>query len=90
MAEDKVGPPREGVTEVEVDGQVCLFSPATNEVLLLNQTASDVWYLCSGELTTQQIADRLAVVYQVDRATILQDVTATVRSFHEALLIGGS
>jgi hypothetical protein len=82
-----VGPPREGVTEVEVDGSACLFSPAAGGVVLLNQTASDVWYLCDGDLTADEITDRLAAAYRVPAESIAGDVDAAIRSFTESGLL---
>lgn len=82
-----VGPPFEDVTEVEVDGRACLYSPRATDVVLLNQTASDVWFLCDGSLTVEQVVDRLATAYTVDAAAIDADVRAAVRSFHDAGLM---
>jgi hypothetical protein len=82
-----VGPPLDGVTEVEVDGQACLFSPVTNQVLLLNQTASDVWYLCDGTMTLAAVVQRLADVYDVPPNRLRADVRSAVESFVDAGLL---
>lgn len=83
-----VGPPRGDVTEVEVDGLACLFSPTTGDVLVLNQSASDVWYLCDGTETLAGVTTRLAGVYGVSPESIAADVESAVASFREAGLLG--
>lgn len=83
----RVGPPVPGVTEVEVEGRACLLSPSTREVVLLNQTASDVWYLCDGDLTLDEVVDRLAQAYDTEPSVIRDDVTDAVRRFVDAGLL---
>lgn len=82
-----VGPPALGVSEVELDGQVCLYSPAGEHVVVLNDTASDVWRLADGERTVGQIITLLAGVYGCTPADIGADVHAAVESFRAALLL---
>lgn len=85
-----VGPPHDDVTEVEVDGQVCLYAPGTDSVVVLNQTASDVWFLCDGQLDEQQIVDRLAASYGLPAGDIIDDVREAIRSFQEAGLMSAT
>lgn len=82
-----VGPPESNVTEVEVDGRACLLSPLNHDVVVLNQSASDVWYLCDGTESVLQITERLARAYGVTANEISADVEAAVRSFRAAGLI---
>jgi hypothetical protein len=87
MVERAVGPALAEVTQIEVDGLVSVFSPVTEKVVLLNDTATDVWHLCDGEHDVAGIVRLLATAYGVDPAVIEQDVLTTVRSFVESGLI---
>lgn len=87
MVDPIVGPAVPGVTEATVDDQACLHSPTTGQVLMLNQTASDVWFLCDGSLRLSEVVERLAVVYSVPAAQISADVTHIVDQFYAAGLL---
>lgn len=77
----RIGPPASGTTEVEVDGRVHVYSPTTQQLVALNETASDVWRLCDGEHTTDDIVDRLSRSYQVDPDVVRQDVHGVLAQF---------
>lgn len=88
MVDDElVGPPSDGVTEVEVEGAAYLHSVETNDVVVLNQTASDVWFLCDGSSSAQEIVDRLAQAYDLPQEQIKDDVLTTIASFRRAGLL---
>jgi hypothetical protein len=53
-------------------------------VVVLNATASDVWRLCDGEQTLDEIVDLLASAYQGDAAVIRPDVEKTIAELVEA------
>lgn len=78
-----IGPPAAGVLEREIDGCLALLSPSEERVLLLNETASDVWRLVDGQLTLDGIVDLLARAYDVDADLIYQDIERTVTLFAE-------
>ncbi|HEX3002989.1 MAG TPA: PqqD family protein [Angustibacter sp.] len=82
-----VGPRAEGVTELELDGQVCLYSPAGAQVLILNATASDVWHLADGQQTVDDIVQTLARAYRVTAAEVRDDVLQTLAQFQRAGVI---
>ena len=85
--QEKVGPPSSHVLETEIDGDISLYHPQTEQVTVLNPTASDVWRLADGESNIEEIAGLLAAAYGVDREEIAGEVAATVRSFEELGLI---
>ena len=87
MVEHAVGPARPGVTQIEVDGLVSIFSPITQQVVLLNDTATGVWRLVDGEHDLAGIVALLAAAYGVEPDSIREDVATTVRSFIESGLI---
>ena len=61
----RIGPPPAHILETEVNGEISLYDPRSESVLVLNQTASDVWRLSDGEQTLEEIVQLLAVAYQV-------------------------
>jgi len=79
-----VGPPAPGVEEMEIGDEISLYNPATDQVLVLNATASDVWRLSDGEHTLEEIVSKLASAYAVDADTVHADVAGAVASFREA------
>lgn len=82
-----IGPPAAGVMEREVGGCVVLLSPDQSEVLVLNETASDVWRLVDGELTLSDIVSLLARAYGMDPQAICDEVAATIHRFEENGLV---
>ena len=88
MSKDsKVGPAIASVLETELDGDIGLYNPVEEQVTVLNGTASDVWYLCDGTMTVDEIVDTLASSYQVDSGQIRDDVVATIEQLNEAGLL---
>lgn len=79
-----VGPAASGVTEVELDGRVCLYAPDQQQMVFLNETASDVWRLADGERTVDEIVAVLAASYGTDPEAIADDVRAAIARFDEA------
>ncbi len=73
-----IGPPHAHVIETEVKGDISLFDAETNNVIVLNSTASDVWRLCDGEQTLEEIISLLAQAYQCPADRIRSDVTETI------------
>lgn len=67
-----------GIVAEELDAEVCLYRPDNDEVLILNETAGDIWRLSDGELTVNDLIDRLASSYQVERASIEPDVISVI------------
>lgn len=84
-----VGPPRDELHESEVGGDVTIYDANTEEVVVLNSTASDVWRLCDGEHAVDEIVELLASAYEVDPSDIRHDVEAIIDSFREKELFAG-
>lgn len=82
-APGRIGPPPAQILETEVDGEISLYDPQTEAVLVLNNTASDVWRLSDGEHTLEDIVRLLAVAYRVRPEEIHKDVERTVRNIIE-------
>ncbi len=58
----------------DLDEDVCLYRPDIDEVVVLNATAGDVWRLADGELTLDQLVERLAAAYQAPVDQVRPDV----------------
>ncbi len=85
----KVGPPAAHIVESEVDGRISLFDPESQEVSLLNDTASDVWRLCDGTSTIDQVVELMAKTYGVEPDAVAHEVKATVTTFYDKGLLAG-
>lgn len=85
-----VGPALPGVTEVDIDGIITVYAPATAQVLVLNETASQVWRLADGHRDVTDLTADLAELYDTTSDAIATDVRAAVHSFVDAGLIAGT
>lgn len=83
----KVGPPAAHIVESEVDGRISIFDPQTQEVSMLNDTASDVWRLSDGTSTLAQVVRLVAQAYGVEPDAIDEEVKATVKTFYDKGLL---
>lgn len=83
----KVGPPAANVIETEIDGDISLYNPSNEQVTVLNGTASDVWALCDGEHSIEEITRLLASSYGTTEAAISDDVEHAVERFEKAGLL---
>jgi hypothetical protein len=83
----KIGPALPGVTTVELDGRALIQTADRREVLALNQTASDVWWLADGENDLHGIVTVLAQRYHTTPEAIGADVGDVLRTFADARLI---
>ena len=79
----RVGPAPAHVIETEVKGDISLFDARRNHVLVLNATASDIWRLCDGEQTVDEIVELLASAYEVPADDIREEVNRTLERLIE-------
>lgn len=61
--------------------ELCLHNIGTGEYYLLNEVAQDVWNLCNGALSIEEIVAQIAATYEAG----LDDVTGDVRELVEYL-----
>ena len=74
-----IGPPPPHLIETEIKGDISLYDAQREKVLVLNGTASDVWRLCDGEQTLDEIVALLAGGYGIEGEEIRADVERTVK-----------
>ena len=84
-----IGPPPLHVIETEIRGDISLYDAQNERVLVLNGTASDVWRLCDGEQTLDEIVALLAKAYQIQPDAIRDDVTRTIRQLIDEGFLDG-
>jgi len=70
--------PAPGIVVEDMDGELCLLSVDTDEVLILNQSASDIWILCTAGLDTEALINQLANAHGVAAIELSEQVTAAV------------
>ena len=78
-----VGPPNDRIVETDIAGDLSLYDPSTEQVMVLNTTASDVWLLSDGEHTLPEMVELLAQAYRVKPDDIKAEVEKTVATFVE-------
>jgi hypothetical protein len=79
----KVGPAAPRIVESEIDGNISLYDPQTQEMSVLNDTASDLWRLADGTSTLDQVVELVARAYAVEPDAIGDEVRATVQTFYD-------
>lgn len=77
----RIGPPVSQLEALDIDGTVTLYHPALDQALVLNGTASDVWRLCDGEHSFDEVVAFLADAYGTDARSIRAEVRAVVERF---------
>ncbi|HEY7009006.1 MAG TPA: PqqD family protein [Jatrophihabitantaceae bacterium] len=75
--------PAGGIVVEDLDDELCLYRPDTAEVLVLNQTAGDVWRLCDGSADVAEIVRLLASAYRSTPDALAEDVRAVLVDLHE-------
>ena len=76
-----------GVLEYEVEDDLVLYRPSTDDVEVLNGTAAAVWWLCDGTRTGQEIVEAIAQLYGQSVEHIRVEVLAMVAEMLEAGLL---
>lgn len=83
-----VGPPTVGVLWEDLDGRVVIFNPATQQAAALNETASAIWRLATGDHNEEQVIAVLAEDYNVEATVIRDQVLAAIIELRGQGLLG--
>jgi hypothetical protein len=67
------------ICAAELDGEVCLFNPATADYLNLNGSASAIWNLLAQPAGEDAIVRSLAELYAVSEEVCRRDTRAFLR-----------
>lgn len=82
-----VGPPHPHILEEELTDELLLFDESQGLFVSLNQSASDIWRLVTGEFSVEEIANNLASSYGADPESVRGDVERVIEDFVEKQLI---
>ena len=82
-----VGPFLSHVLEEELHEEIILFDTDNEQLISLNESAADVWRLCTGEFTVDEVVARIAAFYDVEMAAVRDPVTTSIEKFFTAGLI---
>ncbi len=64
-------------------GEALMYNYARGEVYRINSTALDVIKLCDGERTIDEIAEKLAEIYEISLDVIKKDIREIIEKFAE-------
>jgi hypothetical protein len=56
------------------NGRAVLFDVVEGEPFLLNESATDVWKCCNGDLTLAQIVNKVSEFYEAQSGDIRKDI----------------
>jgi hypothetical protein len=65
-----------------IDGEGVMLDRRAGLIHHLNHTARYIWDRCDGQFTVAEIADQLAMTFDVDASTAARDVATTISQFH--------
>jgi hypothetical protein len=75
------------VLEFDADGALSLYRSGSEDAVVLNSTASEIWRLTEQEQTLETIVQAVADAHDVEPDAIRVDVEATVDSLRAAGLL---
>jgi hypothetical protein len=72
------------IVVAEIDGDITAFDPIQSRVVVLNETASEIWRHASGGHTFEDLVSRLANQFGVEATAIREEVATVVSHLIEA------
>jgi pyrroloquinoline quinone biosynthesis protein D len=75
--------PRSAVEGRDLGDEYLIYDPDTDHVHVLNGTAREIFLLCNGSRTAEEIAAELARKYGVEPSVTLADTRETLRQLSE-------
>ena len=79
--------PRATASGKDLGDEYMVYDGATDEVHVLNRTARQIFLMCDGAHTVEQIAAALAQMYSLDPATARRDTDQTLHRLAELGLL---
>jgi len=70
-----------------VDGETVILDLKEGHLHQLNATASFIWDCCDGNLTMDEIVDRLAGAYEIDATTASKDLEEVISKLQSSSLL---
>ena len=78
---------RDGVMVRQVGEELLLLDTASNQIHQLNQTAGLIWQNCDANRSSDELANLLAMEYEISYGAAVKDVVETLEKFRELNLI---
>ena len=78
---DKIPSAKSSFELEEIDGELLLYSPESTRSIYMNSTASIIWRLCDGKLSTVEIISLLKEAFPDAGDSIEQDVLDSIELF---------
>lgn len=78
---------RDDLSAYQLDDELVVFDPQTNQTYMLNTTGHVVWELCDGERSCEAIADEVAAAFNIDAGDALPDVVELISAMRRASLL---
>ena len=75
------------VTLQRVGQEVILHDRRNGRAHVINETAAQVWELCDGRITLDQIVSALSASYQVPASVVREDVNYILAKFRELRVV---
>lgn len=82
-----VGPPFPDVLEEELGEEIILFHAKHRRFVTLNETAADIWRLCTGDFTLEGIVQRIAGFYDTNATDVRAEVEAAIAELIDGELL---
>ena len=75
------------IVEQVVEDDVVLYDPRNDATHVLNTTAAAVWWLCDGELNSDEIVAEISRFFDTPLETVMPDVSKVLDEFKTAGLV---
>ncbi len=70
------------------NGEAILYNAPQGKAHRINATALEVLKLCNGERTINEIAEKLAEIYNADLEVLKKDIIEIIEKFAELKIVG--
>jgi radical SAM protein with 4Fe4S-binding SPASM domain len=78
---------KEGLEEVWEGNELIVFDPENMAVHILRGIAPQIWQMCTGEFTPDEITDEISNALKLDREQVVKDVEKTLKNFSSRKLL---
>jgi len=65
---------RPGLAQAQLDGELAVYDPRSQEMLVLNQSAQAIWSCCDGTGTVAEIVADIVAVFEADAGAVNDQV----------------
>jgi hypothetical protein len=69
---------RPGLAQAQLDGELAVYDPQSQEMLVLNQSAQAIWSCCDGTGTVAEIVADIVAVFEADAGAVNDQVRDVV------------